>query len=112
MNTFRYVIAVMMLVGVPPAVLAWFVIHPFASYWRRFGLGGTYTVLAVPWVASMVGLYRARHLLLGRDLGTSIPLVVVGVGCLLAAIVIGQRRRKHLTFRILAGGPELSPGPR
>lgn len=109
--TVRYVVAIMMLVAVPPAVLAWVVIHPFAAFWRRYGLWGTYGILAIPWVASMVGLYRARWLLLGPDLGTNITLIAAGVLCVAAALAIARLRRRHLTFRILAGGPELSSEP-
>ena len=111
LHTVRYVVAIMMLVAVPPAVLAWVVIHPLAAFWRRFGLWGTYAILAIPWVACMVGLYRARWLLLGPDLGTNLPVIALGLLCVVAAIAIARSRRRHLTFRILAGGPELSSGP-
>lgn len=111
MDTIRYVLAVAVLVAVPPAVLAWYVIHPFPEFWRRFGLRGTYAILTLPWIACGTGLFLARRALLGRDLGTSVLLLVLGVLCLVATIAIARQRRKHLTFRILAGGPELSRGP-
>jgi len=37
MDTFRYVLAVMLVISLPPAIAYWFVIHPFAALWRRVG---------------------------------------------------------------------------
>lgn len=107
MNTARYVVAVVLLVSVPPSVLLWFVIHPFVGFWRRFGPGWTYAILSVPVIAMMAGLYLARDTLLGADLGTSIPLLALAAACFSAGAVIARKRRRHLTQKILTGIPEL-----
>ena len=107
MNTARYVVAVIILVSLPPGMLLWFVIHPFVGFWRRFGPVWTYAVLGGPVIAMMVGLYVARDVLLGSDLGTSIPLIVLSVACLVVGTVIAKKRSKHLTKAILSGIPEL-----
>jgi protein-S-isoprenylcysteine O-methyltransferase Ste14 len=107
MNTARYVVAVVLLVSLPPGMLLWFVVHPFVGFWRRFGPVWTYVILTGPVVAMMVGLYVARDALLGPDLGTSIPLIVLAVAFLMVGIVIAKQRSRFLTKAILIGVPEL-----
>lgn len=105
----RRFIGIMLAISLPPAILYWFIVHPFIGFWRRMGLTVTYVFLTVFYVGSMVGLYLIRDTLLGRDLGTSLPLILAAVPLMAGAIVIGRKRRKHLTFRRLAGVPELAP---
>lgn len=105
----RRFIAVMLAVSLPPAILYWFIIHPFVGFWRRRGLTVTYVFLAVFYLGSMIGLYLVRDALLGRDLGTSVPLMIVAAPLMAVAFVISRKRRKYLTFRRLAGVPEIAP---
>lgn len=108
MNTARYVIAVLVLIGLPPGVLLWFFIHPFASFWRKRGPVWTYTIVGLPMVGLMAGLFWARNTLLSVDFGTSYPLVLLSVLLFAMAATIAAKRRKLLTFGVLAGLPELS----
>ena len=105
----RRIIAVMMVISLPPAILYWFIIHPFIGFWRRVGLRATYVFLMVFYLGSMVGLFLVRDTLLGRDLGNSLPLAVAAVPLFVVAILISRKRKKHLTFRLLAGVPEIAP---
>jgi protein-S-isoprenylcysteine O-methyltransferase Ste14 len=109
MDTARYVLALVTLVGLVPGFLLWFFIHPVAGFWRRLGPVGTYAILSVPVVALMAAVFLARDVLLAREYGTRLPLVVLGLLCLVPAGLIAGRRRRQLTFGILAGVPELSP---
>ena len=43
MDTTRYVIGVLLIVGVPPAVIFWLLIHPFVGFWRRVGRRALYS---------------------------------------------------------------------
>lgn len=108
MDTARHLVAVLVLLTLPPALLLWLAIHPLARHWRRVGVTVTYLILAVPGLALMVGLFVARETLLGRDLGTSGPLVAAAVACLCAAAALARQRIRQLSARILAGVPELS----
>jgi protein-S-isoprenylcysteine O-methyltransferase Ste14 len=108
MDKARYIIALLVLLGLPPAILLWLFIHPAARFWRKLGPAVTYSVLALPNVAAMVGLYLARHTLLAVDYGTNHITIGLGVICVALAIAIGIKRRKQLTIRILTGVPELS----
>ncbi len=108
MATARYILALGLIVSLPPGLLLWFAIHPFAGRWRRIGAKGTYGVLAVPVLALMAGIYRGRGWFLAAEYGTNWVLVGLGLLCIAAGIVIAYARGKHLTKRILAGIPELS----
>jgi protein-S-isoprenylcysteine O-methyltransferase Ste14 len=108
MDKARYFIAVLMIVTMPPAVLLWFVIHPAAQHWRRIGAGWTYTILSLPVLTLMAISYRARHILVGPDLGTNRLLLVLAAITAALTMWIAVKRKRHLTFRILVGLPELA----
>ncbi|MGD2135604.1 MAG: methyltransferase [Gemmatimonadales bacterium] len=108
MNDVRYVLALLVLVMMPPGVALWFAIHPFARFWRRFGAGWTYAILSVPSIGLMVAAYLLRRPLLRVEYGTNWVLVGLGAIVFGAAMTIGWKRRKLLTPGVLAGVPELS----
>ena len=108
MNAARHALALLVLLTYPPAVLLWFGIHPWARYWRRIGTLATYLILSLPMLGLVGWLYKSRGVLLGRDLGTSWPLVAVAAVSLGVGGAIARQRMKHLRFSILSGEPELS----
>lgn len=105
--TIRYFAGVLLVVMLPPAVVWWFIIHPFVGFWRRVGARRALWANIVIMALGIVGLWFVRNPLVGRDLGTHWSLAILGVLLLTAAIYIGRRRRKQLTMRILSGLPEL-----
>ncbi len=107
MDKARYVIAVLLVVTLPPAVAYWFLVHPFIAFWRRLGARLSYVILAAFFVAAMGAGWVWRATLVGRDLGTSMPLVLVGLALYMTAAVIDFHVRRHLRFPILAGLPEI-----
>jgi len=106
MDGVRYFFAVLVVIGLPPALLMWFYIHPFVAFWRRLGPAVTLTVSMTQILSGMVALYFIRDSLVGRDLGTHILPVILAACAVLASISLAIARRKHLTMRILAGMPE------
>lgn len=108
MDTARYVVAVLLMMSLPPGVMLWFFIHPFASSWRRLGPVWTYAILSVPVVAYMVDVFLAREPLVGIDYGTSYVTIALAVVCGFAGARIAIARRNLLTTGVLAGLPELS----
>jgi len=108
MSTVRYVFAVLLMIGLPPGVLMWFFVHPFIGFWRRLGARLSLTINITLMIAGAVGLWFVRTPLLGADLGTSWPLVALGVCLAAVAARIGLARRKYLTTRILVGMPEFA----
>lgn len=107
MDRVRYVLAVIGLVSIPPAVLYWFIIHPFVDVWRRVGKPTTYTMLFVVFVACGYALWLARGPLLAVDYGTNPWLWAPGLAFYLGAVAIQTKIRRQLTFKVLAGVPEL-----
>lgn len=108
MNLARYVVALIVVIAVPPGYLLWFAIHPFAGFWRRLGAKGTYWTLMPLVLVGMVVAFLLRDSLVGRDLGTHYLLVIPTALCLAIGIGIGVKRKRHLKFGILSGVPELS----
>jgi hypothetical protein len=109
MDTIRYVLALVIWATIPPAFLYWYLIHPFAGYWRRVGPARTYLVVVPITVLLMGMLVRWRAPVAGTDLGENWALFYTGLGLWGTAIFMERRIRKHLDFRTLAGVPELRP---
>jgi protein-S-isoprenylcysteine O-methyltransferase Ste14 len=109
METTRRVFAILLVVGVPPAVTFWLLAHPLAAFWRRLGAGWAYTLLAGAWLPQAGLLFFFRNSLVGRDLGTSWPLIVIGALLYVGSIWLSVLCRRHLRLNAFVGGPELSP---
>jgi len=107
----RYWLAWLLLVFLPPAILYWFVIHPFARFWRRVGRSaGLIAGLAVLF-GSVMAIAQVAPQWLTVEYGFSWLLTALGIGCLAVALIIQLKRRRHLTMRILMGLPELAREP-
>lgn len=109
MDIFRYYLALLVIVVLPPAYPFWFMVHPFIGFWRRLGVKATYWIQGLLMAAMAAGLFLLRRWLLAVDYGTDWWLVAAGAVCLVVSGVLSVKRRKHLTNRILMGLPELAP---
>jgi protein-S-isoprenylcysteine O-methyltransferase Ste14 len=107
MTTARYIIAVLLVISLPPAMAWWFVIHPFVGFWRRVGKTITYTVMTVLFLGGVAGLFAIRDALVLADLGTNWIMVGVAAVLIIPAIWLAIARTKYLSFAILVGVPEL-----
>jgi len=107
-NSARYVVAIILLVSVPPSVLLWVAIHPFAAFWRRLGPVWTYAILGIPVAGYMAGAWFLRETLLGADLGTRLITMILAGIVIAAAVLLKSRVQRRLTFGLLSGMPELS----
>lgn len=109
MNTTRYVLALFLVITLPPLFLYWLLIHPFVNFWRGKGIGPAYTMILSVIFAAMIGLFSLRHFLLGIDYGTSYLLAAMGVALLIVAGALRLQLHKHLDLRTLVGFPEIAP---
>ena len=107
MNTARYVVAVLVWISLPPAIIYWFLIHPFARYWRRLGKWWAFLVLMTLFMLTVAGLYIVRDRFLVSELGTHVSLWVAALVSYGVSIAIELRCRRQLKFYTLAGLPEL-----
>lgn len=108
MNTARYVVALITIVPVPSAILFWLIVHPNVRLWRRLGLSLSYTLLVMLMVGMAVGVYQLREPILSVDFGTNYLLVALAAPIYGTAVWLSVRVRRHLTFRMFAGVPELA----
>jgi LPXTG-motif cell wall-anchored protein len=108
MDTVRYYAALILLISLPPGMLLWLFIHPFASFWRKLGPAWTYTILGLPMVVLGYYVFLARDALLTGDFGTNWLTIGMAALAIIGALIIGLKRKKHLKYSILAGMPELS----
>jgi protein-S-isoprenylcysteine O-methyltransferase Ste14 len=108
MDKARWFIAVMMIVWVPPAITAWYLIHPFARFWRRLGTVASFFVIYSLLISAAVLLWHFSPALVGRDLGFQPLLLVPALPAAVIGGYVARRRRKHLNQRILVGTPEIS----
>jgi protein-S-isoprenylcysteine O-methyltransferase Ste14 len=106
-QTFQYVLGLLLVLGLPPGLTWWLLLHPFVGFWRRAGVGFTMVCMTLYFMGTIGALFAARRTLMGPYLGTSLPLTTVGLLLFIAGVAIGVRRKKHLTSRILAGVPEV-----
>jgi protein-S-isoprenylcysteine O-methyltransferase Ste14 len=109
MDTIRYVFGLFVVLGIPPAIAWWFLVHPFVGFWRRVGVKGTLGTVGALSVAAMAALWFVRTPLMGRDLGTDGVRFALGAALIVVSGIIAVKRRRYLTLRILAGVPELRP---
>ena len=115
MDKTRYVLGVMLIVGVPPAVIFWLLIHPFVGFWRKVGSWATYISMSTVFVVEIFLLYRYRVEILGNDLGTDWMIFSIGLVFYAASAWISVITKRQLKLRTLIGLQELSgadPGDR
>jgi len=108
MDKARYFIAVMMIVTLPPSIASWYLIHPFAGFWRRLGTVATFSIVYSLLISACLLLWQLRRTLLGADLGTQPVLLVLAVPAAVVGFIVARRRRRSLNSRILMGVPEIS----
>lgn len=110
MDTARYFVGCLLVIGLPPGMAWWFVIHPFIEFWRRVGVWQTLVIGTTLALLSTMPLYLVRDAMLMSDLGTSWIMVGVAAVLVVGAGLIVVKRQKYLTMKILAGAPELEKG--
>ncbi len=107
MDTARYVVALLMLVGVAFAIPYWYIIRPLASFWRRLGPRKAFPLVISASGLIAVAAYLTRAPILSAQFGANYALIPLAVVCYGIAVAIEMKCRKYLKFRILAGLPEL-----
>jgi protein-S-isoprenylcysteine O-methyltransferase Ste14 len=93
---------------IPPGLLFWLVIHPWARAWRRLGPIRTYLIVLPPVIAFGAVLFRVRGPLLGADLGTNWGLISIALVLYGVATWLELQYWRQLRISTLIGIPELS----
>lgn len=107
-ETIRYVLALLAVITTPPALVHWYLVHPFVRTWRRLGTRLSYAIFLVVMLGMASGLFLIRDRLLADEYGTRPLLIGLGLLFYAGAVAIQLRVRKQLAFQVLAGLPELA----
>jgi protein-S-isoprenylcysteine O-methyltransferase Ste14 len=108
MNTTARYVALLTVVCAPPMLLFWFLIHPFAGRWRKFGPVVTYLTVVPVLIMTGIVIFGLRNSLLRVHFGVHCPLIFPAVILLLSGVSIAVSRARHLSFSVLMGMPEVS----
>lgn len=108
MDAFARVVALLYLVSVPPMLVAWFLIHPLAGFWRRLGARRTYTVVGLVMAATAAAGFAVRGPALAVSFGFEPVLALLGLPFLGVGIWLGVLRGRQLGWSVLVGLPEVS----
>ncbi len=103
MDTVRYYLGLLLVVLVPPIVVFWCAVHPLAVVWRRVGPWVAYSVLLGIVFVLGWGCFLLREVLTGRDLGTYLLPLVLGLSLYFISIRLEIQIRKYLTLKTLVG---------
>ncbi len=91
----------------PPFMLMWYVVHPFAGFWRRMGPVRTYASLIILILAIMRTLYSLREPMMRAHYGVNWLLVILAVQLFAISMVMGFVRMRHLKPSVMLGLPEI-----
>ena len=107
-DNLRYVVAVFIVVTIPPICFFWLSIHPFTKFCRKIELWWTYGILFSLFSPVIFILFSYREFLIGANYGFNPIISIAGLVFYFAAVVIYLERRKYLTNKIMLGYPEIS----
>ena len=101
-DTARYWLALILVVSFPPALLYWFVIHPFTDVWRRLGPLKTHLIVAPSMILVGAGIYSLREPLMKIDYGFVPVFGLLAVLSYLFSGILELKCRRYLKLRILS----------
>jgi protein-S-isoprenylcysteine O-methyltransferase Ste14 len=107
MDTVRYYVALVIVAGFPPPLLAWLLIHPLADTLRRIGIVPAYLLIYAFYAAGMFSIWLVRDTILCIDFGYSLPLSVLAVVLFFLSIYIRVQWRRVLRPSTILGLPEI-----
>ncbi|MEE2905868.1 MAG: isoprenylcysteine carboxylmethyltransferase family protein [Gemmatimonadota bacterium] len=107
MDSVRYVLALLIVLTLPPSVAWWYILHLFVTSWRKIRPASTILMLLTLGFVSVVSLYSVQGLLIGQDLGANGILAGLGGFLILLSWGIAVLRSRHLTAKTMLGIPEL-----
>ncbi len=102
------VLAALLFAALPAALLFWFLIHPFASFWRRLGPDVSYTIVSAICLSVVYAIWTVREPLMRQHFGYRPITIGLGVALFLAGAAWDLKVLRKLSFPVLAGLPELS----
>lgn len=109
MNTFRYIVAWLLVTVVPALLLYWLLLHIFLPLWRRLGVSTSQYFLWGSVAALVIFLSAWTDQLLSADFGGQPILAAVGIVLLAGAIIFRLQIARNLSLSTQLGLPEIDP---
>lgn len=109
METFRYIVALLLVTLVPAALLYWLLLHSLLPVWRRLGISASQYLLWAAVIAFAFFFAAWRGELLRNDHGLQPMLAAIGIIFLAGAIIFRLQLERHLPWRAQLGLPEIDP---
>ncbi|MEM6899991.1 MAG: isoprenylcysteine carboxylmethyltransferase family protein [Pseudomonadota bacterium] len=107
LDDIRYGLTVVLVILLPVVIAFWLTIHGAIAVWKTRPPWQAYTAALAVILATLVLIVLNFETSIGADLGTSIPLLVIGAAIYLISLRMSSRIRSHLSFRTFAGIPEV-----
>lgn len=111
LDSLRYGLALVLIVIVPMVIVFWFVIHSGNSLWKKHSIYVAYSVAGVSMLVVGITSFVFRTEFVGRDLGSSWVLFLMGFLIYAGSLKLAAPVRRHLNFKTFAGVPEISNAP-
>lgn len=109
MDAARYYLALVIVIFTPGGLLFWLSVHPGIRFWRRVGMGVTYTLHFGGIIGLAVIAFLYRDWLMAVDFGTQPVLIALAMPVYAIAIGVAVARQRQLGIKTLLGLPELAP---
>lgn len=108
METVAYYLALLSVMAAPAALAVWFILHPFARWWRRVGPVGTYAAVVAVIAGLVLGIYSVRGALLRLHFGVRVPLVIASAVLFGLSLYMRVKIQRPIPPGLLLGFPEIS----
>jgi protein-S-isoprenylcysteine O-methyltransferase Ste14 len=109
METFRYIVALLLVTLVPAMCCYWLLLHGVLPLWKRLGISASQYLLWAAVLAVAAYLSTWREVFLVRDFGLQPITTTIGIIFLAGAIVFRLQIERFLTWRVQLGLPEIDP---
>ena len=109
METFRYIVALLLVTLVPAMCFYWLLLHGLLPLWKRLGISASQYLLWAAVLALAFYLSTWRDVFLTRDFGFHPIPATIGIILLAGAIVFRLNIERYLPWRVQLGLPEIDP---
>jgi protein-S-isoprenylcysteine O-methyltransferase Ste14 len=107
METFRYIVALLLVTLVPALCCYWLLLHGFLPFWRRLGVSASQYLLWGAVLAVAIFISTWRDVLLAGEYGFQPILATIGLVFLAGAIVFRIQIERFLSWNVQLGLPEI-----
>ena len=109
METFRYIVALLIVTLVPALCCYWLLLHGFLPLWRRLGISASQYLLWGAVLAVAILISNWRDVLLAGEYGFQPILATIGLVFLAGAIIFRIQIERFLSWHVQLGLPEIDP---